>query len=331
MTRSKRRLGTLATVVALTGYLFLGGTGVSSASTHPATSPLVGLPTLTKVESLLAAAGKESTLPNPTIPALGSGFSGPSVPELNGQSNCGAIAGAPADITSETPCVFGDPSATRSLVIVGDSEADTWVPTLDTWGQGEKWKIYRLVKDGCAPWDDSIDSGWAACQTFKKFEITEILALKPNVVIADGMAVTGQTGPVTINVTKEADAIEGFATEIKSIHATVLIPNNLPWEYQYPSPQTCLAANTSNIKTCNNYSRSSVVSSSMASAILKASSSKKVTELPTDELVCSPSKCPIVEANRLIMADNHHITSEWGEFIASAFNQIISPHLPKGS
>jgi hypothetical protein len=329
-TRTVSRL-VVTLVVTLVALFGIVGSAATSGATSVKKVPAVWskLPTLSSVESLLNRAIAIHTLPKQTIPQLGDAWSGPNTSELDGQSNCGAVNGSPVDISSETPCIFGARTGKHTLVVVGDSEADSWTPALDVWGKGAGWKIVRLVKYGCEPWVDNSDSGWKNCIEFRAFEVKTIKRLRPNVVFVDGMAVNNQSGIVPINVKSESSAIEGFAREIASVHALVLVPQNIPWLYKYLAPETCLSRSAANEKPCQQIPRSKAIDQSMLLAIATAAKSHLIDELDTDELFCTSTVCPELVGNHIVMADQHHMASTWGSYIARALDQVLEPVLTK--
>lgn len=306
--------------VAVAASLTLGTLGAPTWST---------LPQLDQIKAEISAAVSINKLPTSLQPALGVYQGGLSYPaEYGGQQNCGATDST--DITSETPCVFGDVTATRSVVVVGDSEANVWMPTMDSWGQSQGWKIYRIVKLGCEPWEDDTDPSWSNCQKFKAFEVKTILSLAPQIVIATGMEVDNQNGAIKASSSSIAKAIEGFATEIRPTHAKVFVLQNLPWFFAEGPPPSCLASYPNKVKKCDQ-PRSKVVSATMGDALAAAAKTGLVTELLTDALFCTSSTCPVIVGDFNLYADTHHFQEPWGRHIAKAFGQLIAPSLPKDS
>jgi hypothetical protein len=286
------------------------------------------LPTLSTLQTSMRQSWSEVVLPGALEPTIGDMGFGLASSELRGQTNCGAIGSDQTDITSETPCYFGDLTAKKSIVVVGDSQAGQWMPTMDSWGKLFGWKVYRLVKNGCAPWQD-MPGAWTNCQVFQKREVQAILALHPNVVIGAGMEKSGQGGAVTLPVAMLTKAFEDFAAEFKPIHAKVLIMQNTPWFFTVGDPDACLSTNPSSITHCNHDARSAVVNQQMLSALAAAARTKAVSVIPVDQLLCTPYTCPVVVGKFNLYGDMWHFHEAWGRHIARAFDQLIEPELPK--
>ena len=290
-----------------------------SFATTPKLPP--SLPTLTRA---LALARQQHVLPTSTDPPITDVQIGVDVAELQGQTGCGDIGGNSANISSEVPCTFGDRSAHRTLVVVGDSMAGAWVPTLDLWGRASGWKVVRLVKDGCPPWVTAIRYNPEACVAFNAFEVRTINALKPQAVFAVGLRYRGQT-TMSNDATGVAESILAFADELRPSGAKIFIPQNTPWFFALGSPLQCLAAYPQSIDQCNEDARGSVVELAMREGISAAARTRRITEVPVDRLFCSSWSCPVLVGNYIVYADNHHFSRVWALHIWRAFTQIFNP------
>ena len=47
------------------------------------------------------------------------------------------------------PCIFGDSMRRRTVVLMGDSHAEHWLPAMDRIGRERHWKVYAMVKPAC--------------------------------------------------------------------------------------------------------------------------------------------------------------------------------------
>jgi hypothetical protein len=304
--------------------LLVAGVSLVSGTTRHAPP---GLAALSKSIGLAQA---ERTLPQTTDPPITQVLIGVDAAELNGQKDCGNVGADSSDIARERPCTFGDRSASRTLVVVGDSMAGAWVPTLDEWGRSARWRVVRLVKDGCPPWVTVIRYTPDACIAFNKFEVRVINALKPEAVFAVGLRYRGQL-TMSTNPKGVATTIEEFANEIRPSKARVFVPQNTPWFFGLGSPLTCLAATPDSIARCNRDRRSKVVEPAMLLGIGAAARSGRITEVPVDQLFCSARTCPVLVGDTLLYADDHHFSRVWALHIWRAFGQVFDPLLGAGA
>lgn len=311
MTRGFRWLTNAALLVA--------GLVAATASQAP--------PSLSALAKSIAAAHAERVLPHSTDPPITHVLTGVDTADLHGQRNCGNVGADSSDIARERPCTFGDRSAHRTLVVVGDSMAGAWVPTLDAWGRSARWKVVRLVKDGCPPWVTVIRYSPAACIAFNKFEVRTINAIKPQAVFAVGLRYRGQL-TMSKNPDGVATSIDAFGKEIRPSKARVYVPQNTPWFFGLGSPLDCLAAMPSSIERCNRDPRSAVVETAMLRGIESAARSGRITEVPVDQLFCGTKTCPVLVGDYLVYADDHHFSRVWALHIWRAFGQVFDPLLP---
>jgi hypothetical protein len=291
------------------------------ASAH---DPAPSLPTLTQLSASISAAASQVTLPRPTIPALGRAIDGPSTAEYRGQTGCGdQTPGADGDLLTEAACTFGDRSAKRVILVTGDSEADMWLPTLDAWGQSEHWRIARLVDFGCVPWAER--PTYKNCGTFDSMVAAWVRKHKPQIVFPVGLLFSSQDGWVDVSGAQMAKEIEGMTEAWKASGARVLVPQNIPWYYNYSFPQECLATYPRAVQKCNDDPRSKVISAGMRIGMSIAAKAGAIEVVPTEQLFCTTSTCPVLVGPWIVYADQHHFARTWGAHIEKAFAAIFDP------
>ncbi len=320
-----KRSAPLGAALLLTAVMAGAAYFAEPASAH---DPASSLPTLTQLRAAISAAASQTTLPRSTIPALGRAINGPSTAEYRGQTGCGdQTPGALGDLLTETACTFGDRSATRVILVTGDSEADMWMPTLDAWGQSEHWKIARLVDFGCVPWAER--PPYENCGKFDEMVTEWVRKHKPQIVFPVGLLESSQGGWVNVSGAQMAEEIEGMTEAWKPSGARVLVPQSIPWFYNYSFPQECLAAFPRAVRRCNDDPRSMVVSAGMLAGMSIAAKAGAIEVVPTEQLFCTPKTCPVLVGPWIVYADQHHFARTWGAHIERAFAALFDP-LSKG-
>jgi hypothetical protein len=289
-----------------------------------ATGSPSSLPTLTQLKSAISGAAAQTKLPDPTIPLLGRAADGPTIAEYRGQKGCGdQTPGGGKNVQRETACTFGDRSATRLLLVTGDSEADMWIPTLDAWGEAEHWRIARLVAFGCVPWAERPPVG--TCGTFDSMVARWVRRHKPQIVFPVGLLISAQWGWVNVGGAQMAKEIEGMTRAWAPSGARVLVPQNIPWFYNYSFPQECLATYPRAVRKCNVDPRSKVVADGMRVGMSLAAKAGAITIVPTEQLFCTPKTCPVLVGPWILYADEHHFARTWGAHIERAFASVFDP------
>lgn len=92
------------------------------------------------------------------------------------------------ETTPNPKCVYGDPQATRSVVLVGDSHAAQWFPAIDQWARQKGFRLVVMTKSSCPasalPLPDRGNFNAAICDSFRTNAFDQINRLAPELVIA---------------------------------------------------------------------------------------------------------------------------------------------------
>ena len=171
-------LGLIALTVSTVTILFDVHGGNGSVTERP----VVRTTALNQVEQLVASAAKTQSVPSDINPNLS--FPTIGIPP----TQCWPSVGQ----TSIPACMFGDPVATRTMVLLGDSHAGMWFQALNDIAMRTHWKLAYLGKGWCPAEMLNFNDppGWgapggvyAACNEWHQFAINRINRLKPNLVI----------------------------------------------------------------------------------------------------------------------------------------------------
>jgi hypothetical protein len=319
-----QRLLSLIVVVLLAAA---SGIGVSSAgaapvnSDHPVWSSLA---TLAQVEADLAKASTQTSLTSTEIAGLQAGYAAPDAQENGKQQHC--------EVNNEVafnfaPCVYGDTSSTKVIAVVGDSEADMWIPTFDIWGKEYGFKIDRIVMDGCSAWQEKPPAsvaGWAACEVkWKAYCVSEILKLHPFAVVATGLLEDSQPTQSAENPTTAAKGIDKYFKAIEKSNAKLFVLSNIPWDLSLSAtPEACVEIHTSDIRACD-----PTFNETMTATLKVVKKVGIATVIPIGPLYCSSGTCPVVAGEDVLYSDSHHMGHVWAVAIPRAFSQIFNPLL----
>jgi hypothetical protein len=319
--------GRMLSLLAVVLLASVSGTGVSSAgattvnSDHPVWS---SLPTLAQVENELAKASTQTALTSAEIAGLQAGYAAPDAEENGNQQHCEAnneVAFAFA------PCVYGDTSSTKIIAVVGDSEADMWIPTFDIWGKEYGFKIDRIVMDGCSAWQEKPPKSvaeWANCEVkWKAYCVSEILKLHPFAVVATGLLEDSQPTQSVENPKTTAKGIDKYFKAIQKSKAKLFVLSNVPWDLALSStPEACVEIHTSDIRACD-----PSLNETMTATLKVVKKAGIATVIPISPLYCSSGTCPVVVGEDVLYADNHHMGHVWAVDIPRAFSEIFNPLL----
>ena len=160
--------------------------------------------------------------------------------------NC--YGATPTMANATTKCQWGSPTATRTILVTGDSQSAMWLEAIDWLGHVLNWKVVLFAHVGCAPWIDpnAVDfqgNPTTECRAFRTSVASIISQLKPQVIIPVGQAGTYGRGkyPSVAQLEGEMSAFVSEATAVKArIVMLTQIPQYLPGVVS-ADPNTCLS------------------------------------------------------------------------------------------
>jgi hypothetical protein len=100
-------------------------------------------------------------------------------------TNCNAAYNAS---TVANPCVWANPTASKTVVLFGDSHADMWRDAIISIGQSRDWKVVSLLRRDCGA-SQAAATDWlggslqAGCMSWRNAALAYITKLKPYEVI----------------------------------------------------------------------------------------------------------------------------------------------------
>jgi peptidoglycan/LPS O-acetylase OafA/YrhL len=221
--------------------------------------------------------------------------------------------------TSAKICRLGAPSSKTTVVIVGDSHAQMWMPTLLALAPKKRWAVIPLAKSGCNPsrWIKSSPGSAtvptdAQCQAWYRWMQTQVKALHPSVTLVTG-AYGGSLGARADAV---VNAITSFTTAAKRSSKNVVVIGDTPRLLR--QPVDCLLASGSTMKTCTtpwNDTNLSIVHALAALARIHGAGF-----LDTTGWFCFSSLCPTVVGHTIAYIDTGHLSKTYATQLARAFD-----------
>lgn len=278
------------------------------------TLPLVALAATPSIESRIAASIKINNLPSVLSPSLADihnrgyfSFTGGSL--VTG--SCDPYD-HPEQANKPAPCILGDKTATRTVVLWGDSNAGNWMPLFDQVFATLKYRAAVFTFPGCsAPFVTAsktgpfVSSQPGACNTFHSKLAAEVRALKPT-------AIFGVSGAAFLTKTPaleqqwvagwksafDAMTIGAPSTKRYVIGTSPIMPQDVP---------KCLALHSRSIQVCG----INMLKSNYPSIITrdgKIATASKATMIPVAQWFCQQNMCPPIMNSILIYADLDHTT-----------------------
>ncbi|MFI5429044.1 acyltransferase family protein [Aeromicrobium sp. UC242_57] len=210
-------------------------------------------------------------------------------------------------------CEFGDTSADRSVLIVGDSKMGQWETTFSTIGKREGFKPIQITKSACPFTDALIARGNEDdCRAFGIKAVQKILELKPDLVITshrrNDALPEGKTGRE--NVTQDA-MVDGMVKHWKKITGAgipmvALLDNPDPGE---DPVYECVAQNPDDLTKCAFDKADAIKRSGAPAALAAVKRMPEVKVMGLTQTLCPDDKlCAAVVGNVLINRQGSHVT-----------------------
>jgi hypothetical protein len=331
------RLGSTALVVAVISVATMFT--MASALDRAKMSSL----SLTNLESEITKSAKIKVLPNLVVPLTK--MSQDSASDLSKGCLIAETATTPYGNRPAT-CYFGDTHVNKTMVLFGDSNAWMWLPTFNTIGLADHFRVEFDARAGCEIADldlsDNSTLGSAeACTTFRGDEFTRIKALAPFLTVAVDYEYTNH-----VNYTNQAYTQSAYDAGLTQTLSTIASDKSKivllsPPPPQLSDPIECLSINTSNIENCNvstlclngnNYQNAECQyhgeNASIKNIIGLATAVKngKGTYISLQKLFCTSSTCPIVVDKTVVMFDQLHVSDHYANLVELAMTKLF----PKG-
>lgn len=217
-------------------------------------------------------------------------------------------------------CEFGDLTANRVIVIVGDSHAWQWVPVLDLIGRDLGWRVESLVRPSCplAPTGVDIpgvgDDG--ACALWRENALRLLESERPDVVLTTGLTPSGYEA-IDFHVADVATFAGGYIdvwSRLTKAGITVGAIRDTPY-FPVDVPE-CVAEHLRNPGACDR-SRAEVLDPA-GDPLVAAAGAAGVPLLDLSDAVCRATTCPVIVGNVLVYRDRHHLTATYARSLETA-------------
>lgn len=234
--------------------------------------------------------------------------------------NCGL---ATTGETTSRPCVLGDQAGDRTMVVIGDSHARMWLPSLDRIGTKRGFVVHPLIKYGCTaadvvPWRADLGGAQTDCADWREWAFDQVGALRPDVVV-----MSARTPPTLTTEDGEEmdadDAVEahaaGVASSIRRLREVtdrVIVFSDTPTADF--DPVTCVDQPGHDLGDCASPMDEE---SQIANVGIQAAADEAGGEfVDLTNWFCADDLCPSVVAGMLVYFDPGHITQTYGLALA---------------
>ena len=311
----------MAVSLTVTLALLVSAVGAGAALI---TLPAAG--SASQVSALVAGSTSITSLPSNLNPSL------PLVPtdSVDNTSLHVSVLGCP---TIEKLCEYGDKTATRTVVLFGDSHAEMWLAAVNPGLVKAHYRLYLLYRAGCPVANityygtytnaNSYDTG---CASWRTRTIAAIKKMAPKLVLLAERTAGTYYGPSQlVTATKLTPALEVTIKALKSTKTKVAIIGDIPIVENNVSPPACLSLNPANIQNCTIPQVNPQQKwRSWPDAEHAAAKATGITFIDTGPWLCTAGKCSMVIGNMPSYFDPSHISATYSAYLATVMYQSFS-------
>jgi hypothetical protein len=275
----------------------------------------------------IASALHQRELPSSLAPPLGIATS----EKLQPSTFPGRCILTGLDQTSVPICSFGDSSAARTMVLLGDSQAEMFIAAFDKAASELGWRLVVLEKPACPPWEKSfpLPSGgpFPACTAFHRFTATTLARIHPQVVVMAAWTHWRST--------EDAPAFDSLISTVRAAGAEPVLLTPIP-SYARAGltgdPISCLQTHPNDIQTCSvSLAATHTNFAEPDRAMGQVATQRHAPVIDISPLFCVRGSCPLIVAERLVMRDKYHLTETWSHYIGTSLASLLAPVLPAQS
>jgi SGNH domain (fused to AT3 domains) len=295
--------------------------GASGVSAAPPVSSQVVLGAVANATSIVA-------LPSDLTPTLANagkdtGFT------LVGSRGC--EPGFAATTVELSHCVFGDKTATKTLIVVGDSHSAMWLPAFDLVGVRTGWKIIDFNKVNCGaaaiePWLTQESRPYAECVAWHQWVEAEINSIAPDLVVFTSEIGSGKIGDgSTLTPSGWETGMEKTLRGITAVKTKKAILGDMPyiWSGSYDAGPNCLSTHSSRLAECS-ATAAKAVRLSFQTAEEDAAAASGASYLNPTPWFCSATCWPVINDIQ-VYSDWQHITASYAKYLSGALQASLGP------
>jgi peptidoglycan/LPS O-acetylase OafA/YrhL len=233
--------------------------------------------------------------------------------------------------SSSSKCIYGNPSGTFTVALIGDSHASALFPGVNQVAKAHGWKLIPYVKIDCSFLDlpdlmyyqPNNIVPYPQCETWNNNVINKLRSHPPNLVLISmsRWIYTGVHAEEGVNST--GNALTRMIQKIPSSTRVVVIQDPpLPTNVNAPE---CLSVNLSDYRACN-YSRKVGFGSYMGSREKIAVKATGAGLIDLTAAICpGTGNCPVVINNMIAWRDTHHLTATFSTSLGPAIDaQLVA-------
>ena len=220
------------------------------------------------------------------------------------------------------PCIFGDTASRTTVVLLGDSHAEHWLPAVDRIGRERHWKIVAMVKPACPVADmpelvnARLKRAYAECTSWRRRMLRRIVGLHPSIAILSSydhyMPPDGNGSEWQVTPASWRRGLRRTYSLLSSAGINTVVIRGTP-NPGFDAP-ACLsrAASRAPFKRRCEYDRAeSLHPVAIAAQNDAARGLDHIAFVDVNDRVCPTARCSVVQRGNIVFRDDDHLTATY--------------------
>lgn len=261
----------------------------------------------------------------------------PGIDEIGPQSRvaawirdgCLAAPGAADPFETARRCIYGDVNGKRRLVLVGDSQAISYLPAIQVALDGQGWAIHVLTMTQCPFAAAAVDIEGIAgaseqCTDFQHRALALTAELRADAVVAvqaDSTLIHLRSGARGDDAAREvapatSDALSTLADAAEHVYVLNQPPPTVPFG-------ECFTATGQPGDCTREPDALHITMNALLAQSTSALDNPAITYIDTESLFCVAQQCPAVVDGIIVRADKNHLTEDYSRYIGPAIGELL--------
>ena len=224
-------------------------------------------------------------------------------------------------------CRYGDLTAPRTAVVVGDSLATSWLPALRALLDPREWSVQVLTRNQCPLprtgfWRERPAERFTACDEHKDWAFARIRDLRPDLVLASNSTTmldhqTGQPSgdarfaPWRAGMTRTLEDLVPYAGRVVLLSPPPRAGNLQSCVTRLSRPVDCTTDVPADWRDLRTAERA-------------AASTAGAEHVDVEALFCAAGRCPAVVGTTPVYTDGRHLTAAYARRLAPQLGQLLA-------
>lgn len=237
-------------------------------------------------------------------------------------------------VTTEPGCTFGPADADFSVVLVGDSHAASWAPTLEKLADQNGWFLTIYTKSAC-PFADvtpSYQGGvpYENCVAWNSLVMSEIQKTSPDLLLTTNSAdrylwIDGEQRSFEASESEFADGLQRSWSELRDSGIPVAVIADVP--KMLTDVPECVSSHPAQLTECAS-DRDAAIELRTHPEQLAADGLTGIDYIDMNRWICPGEKCAAVIGQVLVWRDSQHLTASFATTLAEPlFEELRSRDL----